>query len=354
MLNIFNQFLIFKMHLAVYLSLNALYFLFGVLLVNTIRKEFFSQTENKIMKNLVKNDIFIPEIKDKGNYYLNEILKMKKKPKLILMFPESNRLVFLDEFWSILGRKYEKHLDFVYNFIIPIYDTSNFNEVKRLESDIYTSQKFPQIYILKKRNLSHKIFILTDKKKSYDLLKICRENDYHMIQKIEDHIFRTNHKLFLLETYAVLVRRPLTDENKLKKYDIEMYRFNNIRYILSDMETKKLIYCQNIDKLFETNYYQLPIRRLYKHIDLNYKFLKKNFTPEFEGLYPDLNSTCLEILSIKYVINLDFQPFLYQIDRNVALYDGLDKEIFTDLINQVNLCAKGKGMVNPEKLIEIK
>ena len=94
------------MHLAIYISLNACYFLFGVLLVNTIRKEFLKQAENKVLSQLIKNNIFIPDKKNKNNYYLNEILKLKKQPEYIYIFPESNRLVNLEEFWSILKHKY--------------------------------------------------------------------------------------------------------------------------------------------------------------------------------------------------------------------------------------------------------
>lgn len=344
------------MHLAIYLSLNALYFFFGVLLVNTIRKEFFSQTEQKIMSKLVANDIFIPDKKTKGNYYLNEILKMKKKPHFIFIFPESNRLVYLDEFWSILYRKYHRHLDFVHNFVVPMYDISNFNEVKRLEADIYTMTQFPQIFILKKRNNKNKIYILTDKKKSYDLLKICRDEDFYMIQKLDDSIFRSQKKIFLLESYLLLVRRPQTItetyDNK-SSFTIEMYRYSNIRYMLLDMESNQLAYCQHIEKLFKTRFYQFPAQKMIQHIDLNYKFIQKNFSPEFEGLYVDLDSTCFEILSLKYLINQEFRPFLYQIDRNVELYGGLDKEMFADLVNQVHLCVREKNTFDREKLVQI-
>ena len=145
------------MHLVVYISLNAIYFLFGVLLVNTIRKEFFRQAEDKVFKKLEIDDIFIPDNKNKNNYYLNEILKMKKHPKYIFIFPESNRLVNLDEFWNILRLKYYRHLKFLHNFIVPTYDIDTISDVRRLETDIYTKHSFPLMFILKKKNSKNKI-----------------------------------------------------------------------------------------------------------------------------------------------------------------------------------------------------
>ena len=65
------------MHLAVYIGLNCLYFIFGVILVNAIRKEFFSQAQKKIFQPDSQKEIFIPMEREKSNYYLNELLKQK-------------------------------------------------------------------------------------------------------------------------------------------------------------------------------------------------------------------------------------------------------------------------------------
>ena len=267
------------MHLVVYISLNAIYFLFGVLLVNTIRKEFFKQAEDKVLKKLEIDDVFIPDKKNKNNYYLNEILKMKKHPAYIFIFPESNRLVNLDEFWNILRLKYYRHLKFLHNFIVPTYDIDTISDVRRLETDIYTKHSFPLMFILKKKESKNKIYQLTSKKNSYDLISYCREHKYHMIQLIEDSIFKGQKKIFMLETYLLLVRRPpisqekqdcISTRHKLRKNkaNIEMYRYANIRYMLLDAETNQLINCQKVAELIENDVYRIPYHNLYKHINL--------------------------------------------------------------------------------------
>ena len=338
------------MHLAIYLSLNAFYFLFGVLLVNTIRKEFFKQAENKVLLKLVKNNIFIPDSKNKNNYYLNEILKLKKHPEYIYIFPESNRLVNLDEFWGILKHKYYRHLNFLHNFVVPIYDLDNYTESRRLESDIYTHSSFPLVFMLRKKKGQNKIFTVKQKKEAFDMMSYCRDNQYHLIQRINDDICRAEKKIFLLETYLVLIRRP-PEEKKTSK--IEMYRYKNIRYMLLSMETNQLTNCPNMSKLFETGYFSGLFDNINKYIDLGYKFIHKNFKSEFMGMYQDLQSTCFEILSVKYVMNSKFQTFLYEINRDVELYGGLDAEVFEDLINQVHLCVKLQGEYDTDKLISI-
>lgn len=338
------------MHIIIYISLNVIYFLFGVLLVNTIRKEFFKQAENKVLLKLVKNNIFIPDNKNKNNYYLNEILKFKKHPEYIYIFPESNRLVNIDEFWSILKHKYYRHMNFLHNFVVPIYDLNNYTEARRLESDIYTHLTFPLVFMLRKNKGKNKIFTVNEKKDSFDMMSYCRNNEYHIVQKIGDNIFRAEKKIFILETYLVLIRRPLQEK---KICDIEMYRYINIRYMMLDMETNQLTNCQNMTKLFETGYFCGLFNNINKYIDLNYKFINKNFKSEFMGMYQDLQSTCFEILSVKYVINCKFQPFLYEINRDVELYGGIDSEVFADLINQVHFCVKLEGEYDKEKLVRI-
>lgn len=337
------------MHLAIYISLNAFYFLFGVLLVNTIRKEFLKQAENKVLSQLVKNNIFIPDNKKHKNYYLNEILKLKKQPDYIYIFPESNRLVNLDEFWSILKHKYYRNINFVHNFVVPMYNLDIYTESRRLESDIYVSTSFPMIFMLRKKD-KNKIFTLTEREKVFDMMSYCRDNNFYLVQKIEDDIFRAQKKIFLLETYLLLVRRP---PNEMEKPEIEMYRYVNIRYMMLDMETNQLTNCPNMAKLFETGYFYGLFSNINKYINVNYKFLLKNFKSEFQGMYQDLQSTCFEILSVKYVMNSKFQTYLYEINRDVELYSGIETNIFSDLVDQVHKCVKLDGNYDKDKLLRV-
>ena len=134
---------------------------------------------------------------------------------------------------------------------------------------------------------------------------------------------------------------------------IEMYRYSNIRYMLLDAETNQLVNCQKVAQLFEHGLYRIPYQNLHKYIDLNYKFIRKNFLPDFEKMHFDLQSTCFEILNLKYIINNNFQTFLYEINRNVDLYGGIDGDVFTDLIEEVHKCIKKPDTCDPEKLIKI-
>lgn len=341
------------MHLAVYIGLNCLYFIFGVLLVNTIRKEFFSQAKKKIFKVGTHNDIFIPEQRDKSNYYLNQLLKQPHLPNFIFILPRADLLLQPENFWNVLNMKYIHNLDYVFNYLTPCYDPDSYQDRRRLELDIHTSKTFPMFFILRGRKNDNSIFKVEDKKDYFDLESKYRENNFQLIQRIESNIFSFQNKIFVLETYLLCVRRPLEEGNKKQKHKVEMYRSKNIRYMLLDMISGKLVGCQKMEALLQTNFFSTPYEVILKDIQKKYDFLAQNFCPVLGDKIEGLDSTCFEILSVKFILNSRFETYIYRIDRDIEIFDNNDSIIFTALVNEVYTFLKKKKKLNTEILIPI-
>ena len=196
------------MHLSIYIGLNCLYFIFGVILVNAIRKEFFSQAQNKIFKS---KEIFIPENRENGNYYLNELLKQKIIPKIIFILPQADLLVKPNHFWNVLSVKYIHRVEYLFNFITPCYDPDSYQDRRRLELDIQCSKKFPMFFILRGSKKDNDIFKVEHKKNYFDLESNYRDKNYELIQRIDNNIFAYQSKIFVLETYMVWIKRPFVE-----------------------------------------------------------------------------------------------------------------------------------------------
>ena len=338
------------MHLAVYIGLNCLYFIFGIILVNTIRKEFFSQAKNKIFQVNTHKEIFIPQERTKSNYYLNELLKQNVLPKFIFILPRADLLINPHSLWNVLSIKYIHNVDYVFNYITPCYAPDSYQDRRRLELDIYTSKTFPMFFILRGSKNDNIIFKVNDKKNYFDLEVKYREKNSKLIQRLESNIFSYQNKIFVLETCLLCIRNPL--EEGQKKHKIEFLRTKNIRYMLLDMLTGKLVSCQKMEELLKTNFFNKSYHTILKDIEKNYKFLADNLKPLLGDKIDGLNSTCFEIFSVKFILNSRFETYIYRIDRDIEIFDNTDTLIFTSLVNEIYSFLKKKKL-NTEILIPI-
>ena len=330
------------MHLAVYIGLNICYFFFGVLLINTIRKEFYRHEKNKIFNIMKEEEVFIPEVREKSNYYLNQILKYERKPPYIFILPGGDLLVKSDELWNYLSCKYRQNIKYLECFLMKSYVPSNYSDRRRLEKDIFSSKRYPYLFIMKGKK--NKVFQINEKEEYYDLQSEFRNGDFSILQNISDNIFLYEKKIFLVESFMLWVKR---------KNKVELYYYEDLRYILLDLKNGKFTDCQKVDKLFETEFFAIPGRKMKKSLTNNYKFLGMNFKKYFSTHYQHLESTCFEIFSCKHMMSTNFEVFLYQIDRKIDLYQSDNKLQMTKLVNNVYKCVKNESEKTNEKLIKI-
>lgn len=339
------------MHLAVYIGLNCLYFIFGVILVNAIRKEFFSQAQKKIFQPDSQKEIFIPTEREKSNYYLNELLKKKNKPRMIFILPQADLLLKPQNFWNILSIKYIHQVEYLFNFLTPCYAPDSYQDRRRLELDIQKGKKYPMFFILRGSKNDNSIFKVNDKNGYLELQSEYREKNYQLIQRIDSNIFAYQNKIFVLESYMLWIKNPL--ENGGTFHKIELFRFKNIRYMLLDMISGNLVNCQKLETLLQTDFFKKPHLHIIENIDKNYKFIKENFVPIFREKLEGLNSTCFEIFSIKFILNSAFDTYIYRIDRQIDIFDTRETHLFSSMVNEVYQYLKLKKELNTELLIPI-
>ena len=110
-----------------YISLNCLYFLFCVFLVNTIKKEFYKQTDDKIL-NINSEEIFIPADRNNLNLYLERLKNFKIKPKYIFILPNSQILVNQNLLWDFFRNKFYHNINYLNSYFLKTYILGNYQD----------------------------------------------------------------------------------------------------------------------------------------------------------------------------------------------------------------------------------
>lgn len=339
------------MHLSIFIGLNCLYFIFGIILINAIRKEFFLQAQKKIFEPENHSNIFFPEEREKSNYYLNELLKQKKIPKIIFILPQADLLLKPEKLWNILIVKFVDKLEYLFNFLTPCYSLDLFQDRKRLELDIQNSKKYPMFFILRGSTNDNSVFKVKNKNNYLELQKEYRDKNYQLIQRIDSNILSYQNKIFVLESYMLWIKNPLKDGET--KHEVELYRFKNIRYMLLDMMSGNLVNCQKLENLLQIDILKKKNEYIIQNINKNYKFLKDNYEPLYREKLEGLNSTCFEIFSIKFILNSTFDTYIYRIDRKIDIFESHETYVFNTLVNEVYQFLNLKKELNIELFIPI-
>lgn len=313
------------MHTSIYISLNIFYFLFCVLLVNTIRKEFFTQSEKNIISSN-SQEIFIPEDRENNAIYISKLLKSPLKPKYIFILPMSDSLVSKSGLWNILRSKYYRNITYLNNFLLRSYIVENYLDRQLLEQHIYTkNQKFPMRFILSNNKNKHKIFELKDKYDYYDLVSYYKENKYNIIQSLEDNIFVYQQKILTFESYILICKY---------QGNIKMYVFEDIKYLLFDLATGNYIKAQKVELLLKNEYFKEKYEEIIRNLYRNYKFLHKSIIDflKLENILED--SKMFEIFKVNHFLDINFNLYLFDINRKINYISEEDKLHVLKLVNQ--------------------
>lgn len=313
------------MHIVIYLGLNCLYFIFGVLLINTIRKEFLNKAKEKTLLEQESPDIFFPQVREKNSYYLHEIMKKKKKPKYIFILPHGEMLVRPGDFWNLFSTKYYHNLEYIHNFIVPSYSPGEYMERRRLEKDIYTCRKFPLVFILRHYKEDNIIFMVNSKKEYYDLQAEFRKKSYQLIQKIDSSIYSYQKKIFVIESFMLVIK---------EQKNISIYRYPDFRYLLLDLKKNNLIHCRHMARLFSTVFFEKPFENMIASMDKNYQFLLANLTDMLAVDFNLLGTTFFEVFSVKYIMDSSFRLYIYQIDQKIDIENEEDSKLYKNIISE--------------------
>ena len=231
----------------IFITLNCMYFLFGVVLINTIRKEFFKQTSAKI-QTINSTRIFIPQNRDKTNIYLSKLRQIDIKPKFIFILPQSDILVNKSYLWNLVRSRHYNNITYLYNFFLRSYILNNYLDRQLLEERIYKKhKKYPILLILSDNKNKLKLFTLNTHYDFYDLITCYNEGNYTIIQEITDNIFKYQNNLLMLEIYILLIKK----DGKL-----HLYIYNYEKYIMLNLETLKYESSPRMLELLLNPYFQ--------------------------------------------------------------------------------------------------
>ena len=328
----------------IYISLNCIYFLFCVLLVNTIKKEFFNQSENKIIQTNSQN-IFIPNNRESSSIYISQLLKSTVKPKYIFMLPLSDILVSKSALWNHLRGKYYHNITYLNNFVLPSFILENYLDRRLLEEIVYRkNQKFPINLILSKRNNKFNIFRLESKLDFFNLISEYREKNYNIIQKIPNNIFFYQSKILTLEIYILIVK-----ENG----NIKMYVHDYIKYLLLDINKQKYIPTLNVELIFRTVYFQNQYQNIIKNLHRNLSFIKKNLKEYLLNEKILGESVCFELFRANYFLNTEFKLNLYDFKRKINLISDTDQKKYMEIVCQTYNLVRGNSKLEDTNFLEV-
>lgn len=321
----------------IFISLNCLYFFFGVILINTIRKEFFTQTKKDILK-INADKIFIPENKDKISHYMVQLSKSPIKPKYVFMLPGSQMLTNKSELWSFLRGKYYNNITYLYNFFLKSYVLDNYLDRQLLEAQIYRkNQKFPITFILSKLDEKIKLLHIQNHFEFFDLISKYREGGYKIIQELNPNIFIYKNKFLTLETYILLIKR----NGKL-----EMYYYDYYKYLLFDINKGNYVRTYNVEVLLQNEFFKKQYQTIIKCHQKNLQFLYQNIK-EHILLDKILEDTCqFEILSVNFFLDQKFKLYFFDINKSINLLGDMEKEIYTKLIFETYGLVRDEIKVN--------
>ena len=332
------------MHTAIYISLNCFYFLFCVLLVNTIKKEFFTQTEKNIIKTNSEN-IFIPDDRDKNLIYLSQLLKSSVKPKYIFMLPLSDVLVSKTALWSNLRGKFYNNMSYLHNFLLESFMLDNYLDKKMLESLVYgKNQKFPLNLILSNSQKKHILFKLESHLDFYDLISFSRQNKYNMIQRLDSNIFVYKNKILTLESYILIVK---------EKGTLSMYVNEYIKYLLFDLCKEEYMKTYNVDLILQTKYFEKQYRNIIKNLYKNLKFIYQNLKDYLLNEKILEESVCFELFSVNHFLDSNFNLYLFDINRKINLISDEEKKKYMEIVFHTYNLVRGNSKLEDTNFLEI-
>tara|TARA_B100000123_G_C25709022_1_gene418970 strand:+ start:86 stop:1090 length:1005 start_codon:yes stop_codon:yes gene_type:complete len=326
-----------------YISLNCLYFIFCVLLVNTIKKEFYKQTDEKIL-NINSKEIFIPADRDNIDIYIEKLEKLKIKPKFIYMLNKSNLLTNQNKLWDFLRNKYFHNICYLNNFFLKTYILSNYHDRRFLEQKIYKkNQKYPLKFILTNQK-EKKLITLKSHYDFFDLVSIYNENNFNLIREIGDNIFIYQNSVILLENYILI------SKNNGK---INMYMNIFKQFLLLNLSTNKIVRNKNIDILFNKAIFEKQFEKINLEIQEKMEFILKSIKDIFENDKILNECSAFEIFGIRFMIDKEFNVYIFDISRKINLLDKDVISIYSRLIFETYSFIRGEMSIETTNFIPI-
>lgn len=314
-----------------YISLNCLYFLFCVFLVNTIKKEFYKQTDDKIL-NINSEEIFVPADRNNLDFYVERLKKFKIKPKYIFILPKSQILVNQNLLWDFFRNKFYHNINYLNTYFLKTYILGNYQDRHFLEHKIYKkNQKYPITFILSNSE-KKKIFTLKNHYDFYDLISIYKEDSFNLIREISNNIFTHNGSLLMMETYILINKK---DTN----FDMFVYKYQ--QFLLYNLEDNDIIRNKNIEVLFLTPVFKKQYITIVSEIKIKLKFLYKNIKEYFFKDKMFSKSSLFELFSIRFIIDKNFNLLIFDISRKINIIDKDIIPIYSRLIVETYNLVRG-------------
>lgn len=313
-----------------------MYFLFGVVLINTIRKEFFRVSHNKIL-NVNSDKIFIPEKRDNYQQYIPILQKNPIKPKYIFILPGIDILLNKNKLWRHLSNKYYHNLNYLYHFLPKSFTLENHLDKKLLEALIYKkNQNFPIKVILSNSQGKFKIFQIKNHLDFFDLQSEYREGKYNLIQQISPNYFKYQEFMLVIECYLLVIK----NEGKIQ---FLIYDFWKIQML--NLLSGKLVEGINTDelmKLLENNHISSQKKKIDAQVLEKVKFLKNNCESYILENNQLDDSKLFDIVSCKMFIDDFYQLTIFDISQNINLISKESVPIFTKMVFETYSLVRGE------------
>ena len=327
-----------------FISLNMLYFLFGVVLINTIQKEFFAQTDEKI-RAINSNNIFIPKDREQLNTYLEKLCKENIIPNYIFILPQSDILVSKKSLWDLVRSRHYNNITYLYNFFLRSYILDNYLDRQLLEERIYKKhKKYPIQFILSNSKNKMTLFTLKTHYDFFDLLICYNEGKYNIIQEIGDNIFKYENNILMLEVYVLVTK---------KEGEIKVYMYNYEKYQTFDITNMKFEKAEGMLSLLLQPSLKKQYRKIIRQLKFKLKFLIDLIKDLFLQKNRLDNSVMFELFSVMFLLDSNFNIYFFQLSRKINMLDKKELKLYAEMMFQTYNLVRGDTNLENSKFLQV-